>query len=485
MSSPLSVLVTGASGYIGSCLLDILLDSPHTVYSMVRRPKQFKKSFARKHSIRYGDTNNYKSLVTALKGIDIAFYFIHSLAEGDDFIESEKLSAINFVKAAEENNVKRIVYLGGLFDDSQKLSLHLQSRNAVGDIIRNSSILSITFRASIIIGAGSLSYELIRNLTERLPIMITPKWVRVKAQPISIKDVLRYLSDSILLPIKQKMIFEIGGSDVVSYSDIMQEYAKQRGLYRIILPVPVLSPKISSLWLSLFTPLYAKIGKKLIQSIKSNTIVKNSDKTHDYFSFKTLNISDSIKFALDQEESDFFKSHWASSYSSSNYQDNWIENTEGNKLIYIKKIIFNVPIIDSFFPIQVIGGKNGWYFANWIWYLRGIVDVFLGGPGAIRGRKHSKNLTEGDFLDWWRVVVFNPPFQLRLYAEMKLPGRAWLDFSLKKLTETQTEVYISAIFEPKGLFGRIYWYSLYPIHFFIFTGLLNKIKILAYRVSRE
>ena len=201
MSSTLSVLVTGASGYIGSCLLDILLDSPHTVYSMVRRPKQFKKSFARKHSIRYGDTNNYKSLVTALKGIDIAFYFIHSLAEGDDFIESEKLSAINFVKAAEENNVKRIIYLGGLFDDSQKLSLHLQSRNAVGDIIRNSSILSITFRASIIIGAGSLSYELIRNLTERLPIMITPKWVRVKAQPISIKDVLRYLSDLSLIHI--------------------------------------------------------------------------------------------------------------------------------------------------------------------------------------------------------------------------------------------------------------------------------------------
>ena len=475
------ILITGASGYIGNRLLDELLDTGHELFSMARRPDQFKAAYPKPHNVRYGDTQDYESLVKALKDIDIAFYLVHSLAENKNFIESEKQSALNFVKAAELNNVKRIIYLGGLFDENTRLSLHLKSRKEVGDIIRQSRIPSITFRASIILGSGSLSYELIRNLTERLPIMITPKWVRKLAQPIGIRDVLTYLKDSISLEINDHMIFEIGGSDRVSYSDIMREYAKQRGLKRIIIPVPILSPKISSLWLSLITPLYAKIGKKLIHSITSATVVKTEEQTYKYFPFKPLSMSESIARTLEQEDKDFLKSHWASSYSSSNYSDSWVEESAGNKLIYTKKIRINLPLSAAFYPIQVIGGKNGWYYADWIWRIRGFIDILFGGPGTRRGRKHPFNLNEGDFLDWWRVLHVNAPEQLRLFAEMKLPGRAWLDFSLKTTSDDVSELCISAIFEPKGLFGRLYWYSLYPIHFFIFSGLLRKIKFLAFK----
>ena len=272
MNNP-KILVTGASGYIGGRLVEDLLKLDHNVISMVRRPQQFQDMFPIKHPVRYGNTLEPQSLDDALKDIDIAFYMVHSLAHDDDFQSLERQSAENFVKAAEKNGVKKIVYLGGLFNTHRPLSAHLQSRKEVGDVFRKSRIPSITFRASIILGSGSLSFELIRNLTERLPVMITPKWVRVKAQPIGVTDVLSYLKESVSLTVNEHKIYEIGGVDQVSYSDIMLEYAKQRNLKRLIIPVPVLSPYLSSLWLSIFTPIYSNIGKKLINGIKIPTIV--------------------------------------------------------------------------------------------------------------------------------------------------------------------------------------------------------------------
>ena len=443
---------------------------------MVRRPEQFKKQFPIKHEVRYGDTLDSKSLDIALSGIDIAFYLVHNLALDKNFKEAEKKSAENFVKSAEKNGLKKIVYLGGLFNEDEPLSQHLDSRKQVGDVFRNSSIPSITFRASIILGSGSLSFELIRNLTERLPVMITPKWVRIKAQPIGISDVLRYLKEAIKLPVEQHEIFEIGGLDQASYSEIMLEYAKQRKLKRFILPVPVLSPYISSLWLSVFTPIYAKIGKKLVHSIKVPTVVKNQEKTFKIFPFKPISIADAIKKAIEREDSEIKRTHWASSYSSSNVNTSWMEQKKGNKLVYTKKISVKSPISQAFFILQQIGGKKGWYYANFIWKIRGIIDIFFGGPGYKRGRKHPINLCEGDFLDWWRVETIIPPKHLRLFAEMKLPGRAWLDFELKQVDKTYSELFLTAMFDPSGIFGLMYWYSLYPIHFFIFDGLLKGIK---------
>ena len=470
------ILVTGASGYIGGRLVDDLLKEQFHVTSMVRRPEQFKNNFPIQHNIVYGNTLEPDSLDSALKNIDIAFYLIHSLAHGKDFGELEVKSAKNFIKSAEKNNVKKIIYLGGLFNTHRPSSKHLKSRKEVGDILRHSSIPCITFRASIILGSGSISFELIRNLTERLPIMITPKWVRVKAQPIGVSDVLRYLKESISLDVQENRIYEIGGIDQVSYSDIMLEYARQRGLKRVIIPVPVLSPYLSSLWLSIFTPLYSNIGKKLINGIKVPTIVTKQEETFKDFHFKPISMSEAIAKAIQREDSEFKRTHWASSFSSSNHEEDWLGQTRGTKLVYTKKIYINNSMENSFKFIKQIGGKNGWYYANFIWKLRGVIDSFLGGTGYRRGRKHPTKLYEGDFLDWWRVEQLQEPSLLRLNAEMKLPGRAWLEFELKENKHKGSDLFLSAIFEPSGLFGRLYWYSLYPVHFFIFNGLLKKIK---------
>ena len=475
MTKP-TILVTGASGYIGGRLVEDLIELNYTVISMVRRPEQFKSQFPLTHEVRYGNTLEKESLDRALKGVDVAFYLVHSLAHDKNFEQAEVESAKNFVKSAELNGVKKIIYLGGLFNTHRPLSAHLRSRKEVGDVFRQSKVLSITLRASIILGSGSISFELIRNLTERLPLMITPKWVRVKAQPIGIRDVLSYLKESIKLDVSEHQIYEIGGIDQVSYGDIMLEYAKQRGLKRFIIPVPVLSPYISSLWLSIFTPIYSNIGRKLINGIKVPTIVTQQKKTFDAFSIRPMSMSEAIQKAIEKEDSDFKRTHWANSFSSSNHNEDWLEQQRGNKLVYTKKINIDSSARNTFFEIQQIGGKKGWYYANFIWKLRGIIDVFAGGTGYRRGRKDPVKLHEGDFLDWWRVEQFSPPSCLRLFAEMKLPGRAWLEFEVKSVTKQQSQLFLSAIFDPAGLFGRIYWWSLYPIHFFIFNGMLSNIK---------
>ena len=471
-----SILVTGASGYIGGRLLEELLARKLPVAAMIRRPDQFKERFSSVKDVRYGDAGDLDSLITAFEGVETLFYLIHSLSKPEGFSDHEANCARNVVEAAKKVGVKKIIYLGGLFDPTQRLSRHLKSRKNVGNILRASGIPTVTFRASIILGSGSLSFELIRSLTEKLPFMITPKWVRVKAQPIAIADVLSYLLAAIKLDLKKNEVFEIGGSDQVSYVDIMKEYAKQRDLKRFIVPVPVLSPYLSSLWLSLFTPLYASIGKKLICSIYNVSVVNDPKRAQERFNIKPMSMRDAIKRAIIKEDAQFRKTHWASAYSSSNYQNKWLSSQAGNKLVYTKHICIDQSIQNCFKPIQSIGGKNGWYFGQGIWVVRGLFDSLMGGPGLTRGRLHPELLKEGDFVDWWRVEQIKAPHILRLVAEMKVPGRAWLEFELKAVGDTQTHLFLSAIFDPSGFFGRLYWQVLYPVHFYMFSGLLKALK---------
>ncbi|RAP33135.1 DUF2867 domain-containing protein [Candidatus Marinamargulisbacteria bacterium SCGC AG-439-L15] len=482
-----TILLTGVTGYIGGRLLPELLKEGYKVRCFSRRPETIKHKFkslfdtplGANIELFEGDSLDRKSIQHAMKGIDIAYYLIHSMGAKKNFEEKDRLSAQYFVKAAESNNIQRIIYLGGLVDETTKsLSPHLRSRIEVGQIIRKGNVPSVTLRASIIIGSGSLSFELIRNITETLPLMIAPKWVQMPAQPILVADVLSYLLKSILLPLTTHEVYEIGGKDIVSYEGLIRHYAKHRKLKRRIIRVPLLTPYLSSLWLGLVTPLYARIGKKLIESVNHATIVHHQDKTDQAFAISPCGVNEAMKRAITKEETDFTETHWADAISSVYSKIPSYQNIQfGNRLLSVHFCHFNdhQSPQNIFNVLSSIGGKEGWFYANWIWKLRGFIDMCLGGPGLKRGRRNKKSLKKGDSLDWWRVEVVEPPTRIRLYAEMKVPGRAWLEFEIKKTKFGQT-LYQTAIFDPVGLLGRFYWRTLYPIHWFVFKGMLKGIQ---------
>jgi hypothetical protein len=331
----------------------------------------------------------------------------------------------------------------------------------------------IELRASIVIGSGSLSFEMIRALVERLPVMITPRWVSVKAQPIAINDLLQYLLQAIHIVVEGHRTFEIGGTDQLSYGELMEEYARLRGLRRLMIPVPVLTPRLSSLWLGLVTPLYARVGRKLVDSMRHPTIVQDNSAL-TVFSVRSRTVREAISEALANEDHEFAESRWSDSLSASGAPEVWGGTRFGNRLVDARATTVPVPARAAFIPIQRIGGRRGWYYANWLWHLRGFLDLLVGGVGMRRGRKHPELLSEGDIIDWWRVESFEPARRLRLVAEMKLPGRAWLEFEVVEKGNC-SEIKQTAIFDPVGLFGFAYWYLVYPLHSLIFGGMLRGI----------
>jgi hypothetical protein len=341
----------------------------------------------------------------------------------------------------------------------------------------------IEFRASIIIGSGSLSFELIRALSERLPIMVTPKWVHTLSQPISIVDVLSYLKKAIDIEVEGNPIFEIGGKDRLSYGDIMQEYCRQRQLRRWMISVPFLTPWLSSLWLGLVTPLYAQIGRKLIESACCPTLVQD-DSAKKFFGVNPMGIEESIALSLANEDQEFAQTHWSDAFSSTGPQKNNAGVRFGNRLIDTQEIEVAVDPEKAFSPIQRIGGKVGWYYADYLWGIRGFLDRLLGGIGLRRGRRDPHDLRVGDAIDFWRVEVFESNRRLLLYAEMKLPGRAWLEFTVSP-SPRGSLIKQHAIFDPIGVTGLLYWYSFYPLHYFIFRGMISKIAKAAEKQSLQ
>ncbi len=472
MKTDRSILLTGATGYVGGRLLPQLLAAGHHVRCLTRHPEMLRERVEPVVDVAAGDVLDRASLDRAFAGIDTIIYLVHSMG-GKNFIDADRTAAENTAAAAAFARVRRIIYLGGLGDDKQALSPHLKSRHEVGNLLKLTGVQVIEFRASIIIGSGSLSFELVRALVERLPIMVTPKWVSLPAQPVAINDVLAYLLVAVDRDGDQSEIFEIGGSDVASYQEIMKEYARQRGLRRIMLPVPVLTPYLSSLWLGLVTPVFARIGRKLVESIRHSTIVTDSRAT-DAFAVTPCGLREAIAMALRNEDQVFAASRWSDAVSSTGAHGHSTSTRLGNRLLDRRDAVVAVPPVAAFAPIRRIGGANGWYYATFLWKLRGFLDLIVGGVGMRRGRCDPERLRVGDVIDCWRVERYEVDRLLRLRAEMQVWGRAWLEFEIQPCEEG-SRIIQTAMFDPQGLSGLVYWYLVTPLHAIVFTGMLRGI----------
>jgi uncharacterized protein YbjT (DUF2867 family) len=458
------ILVTGASGYVGGRLLRVLERRGERVRCLARRPEFLRPRVQ-------GDVLDLESLRRALVGVEVAYYMVHSMGSRGDFEEEDRRAAENFAAAAREAGVRRIVYLGGL-GRGPDLSRHLRSRHEVGRVLRDSGVGTIEFRASIIIGSGSLSFEMIRALVEKLPVMVTPRWVSERAQPLSIEDLIEYLVAAPDVEIEGSAIYEIGGADRASYKEIMEEYARQRGLKRLMIRVPVLSPGLSSLWLGLVTPLYAQVGRALIDSVRHATVV-NDETASSVFAVRPRGIGEAIERALANEDRELAETRWSDAlYSGAT--SSWGGSKYGSRIVDSRSASVPVSRAEAFRPIRRIGGDVGWYYGDFLWRLRGFLDLLVGGVGARRGRRDPERLAPGDTVDFWRVESYELDASLRLCAEMKLPGRAWLQFEVDD-SEDGSTLRQTAIFDPLGVAGLLYWYALYPLHKMVFSGMLRGI----------
>jgi uncharacterized protein YbjT (DUF2867 family) len=469
----MKILLTGATGYVGGRLLKAFEKTNHTVRCLARKPEYLAQRVRAGTEVVAGDALRYETLASALKGIDVAYYLVHSLGSAGNFEEDDRVAAASFGRAAAECGVGKIIYLGGLGEDDRELSSHLRSRHETGRILREYNVPVIEFRASIVIGSGSLSFELVRALTERLPVMIAPRWVSAPTQPIAIEDIIAYLVAAAALPVKESRVFEIGGADVVSYGDIIKEYASQRGLHRTIVSVPVLTPRLSSLWLGLVTPIYTRVGRKLIDSLRNPTVVRDTS-ARNVFQVRPRGIREAIRRALENEEHEFAMTRWSDALSSAGKTRTWGGRRLGTRIVDSRTMEIALDPASVFASVRRIGGNTGWYYGDWLWELRGFLDLIVGGPGLRRGRRNPESLAPGDHVDFWRVEAFEADRLLKLASEMHLPGRAWLEFEVSR-TAKGSIIRQTAIFDPLGLSGLLYWYLLYPLHKFVFAGMLRGI----------
>lgn len=441
---------------------------------LVRRPEHLRPKVATSTEVVQGDLLERETLDGAMRGVHTAFYLVHSMGHQADFADADRSAARNFAEAAAAQGVSRIIYLGGLGSGNDgELSEHLRSRREVGEILRAGTVPTLELRSSIILGSGSISFELIRALVDRLPVMITPRWVQVRTQPIAIEDVLDYLERARDLALEESMWLEIGGPDRVSYGELMREYAEQRGLRRRILPLPVLSPRLSSLWLGLVTPIYARIGRELIDGVRNETIVEDESALR-LFDLRPRGVREAIERALVHEEREFAETRWCDALSATRKRSSYGGETFGSRIIDSRSVFIPAQPSVVFTPVRRIGGSRGWPFGGWLWRLRGWIDLLSGGVGMRRGRRDPEWPAVGEPLDFWRVEALERDRLLRLRAEMKVPGQAWLQFEVEP-EGSGSRLRQTAIFKPRGLGGIAYWYALYPVHAFIFGGMLREL----------
>ncbi|HEX6952836.1 MAG TPA: SDR family oxidoreductase [Gaiellaceae bacterium] len=467
MSSGKRILLTGATGYVGGRLLTALLERGERVRCLARRPEAVRPQPGL--DVVAGDVLDAEAVRCALEDVEVAYYLVHAMGSSDSFEQLDRRAAVIFAQAAHDAGVKRIVYLGGL-GSGPELSAHLASRQEVGRLLASTGVETVEFRASIVIGSGSLSFELVRSLTERLPVMITPRWVRTRSQPIAVEDLVTYLVAALDLEPGAGGVFEIGGADVANYGELMREYASQRGLHRLLIPVPVLTPRLSSLWLTLVTPVYARVGRKLVESLPHETIVHDR-RALEVFPIRPRGYRQAIARALLNEDRAFAQTRWSDALNAGERGTQLRDDETRGRLVDSRTREVPVDPARAFAPIRRIGGENGWYYGNGLWKLRGLLDLFVGGVGLRRGRPDPETPTVGSTLDFWRVEAYEPDRLLRLRAEMRLPGRAWLQFEVDG-NESGSAIAQTAIFDPSGLAGLLYWYALWPLHALVFRGML-------------
>jgi uncharacterized protein YbjT (DUF2867 family) len=477
------VLVTGATGYIGGRLIPRLLEMGFRVRCLVRDPSRLEGRPWHQHvEIVSGDVLQPGTLVRAMEGVEVAYYLVHSLGSGAKFSERDRQAARNFSEAAKSGGVARIIYLGGLAGESPQLSEHLRSRQQTGDVLRASGVPVTEFRAGVIVGSGSVSFEIIRYLTERLPVMICPRWVYTRTQPIGIRDVLDYLAAALESDASTGRTIEIGGADVVTYGDMMLIYAEVRELRRWLVPVPVLTPRLSSLWVNLVTPIPSNIARPLVEGLRNENIVRDASAAELFPAIQPAGYRTSVRRALDRLQASNIETTWSDALGTSLFDVAPVILTmhEGMVVERRQRVVRTTPA-ESFKVFMGLGGKRGWLASNWAWKVRGAADRMIGGIGMRRGRRHADELRVGDALDFWRVEAVEPDRLLRLRAEMKVPGQAWLQFQATPLDEGGTLLSQIAFFAPRGLAGWLYWYALYPVHKIIFSGLIDQIAARANR----
>lgn len=477
----MKILLSGSTGYIGRRLLPLLLESGHTVVCLVRDKRRFDTQKFTEEQLEHivlleADLTDRES-IRLPNDIDAAYYLVHSMSSsGSSFSDMESESAKNFVAAIDGTGAKQIIFLSGIVNDSG-LSEHLRSRQNVEDILRTASAPVTILRAAIIIGSGSASFEIIRDLVEKLPVMIAPRWLKTKCQPIAIRNVLEYLQGVLLKRDALDQTFDIGGTDILTYKDMLYGFARVRKLKRIIITVPVLSPRLSSLWLVFVTSTTYALARNLVSSMKNEVICKDN-RIQSVVPTKILSYEESLKLAFDKIDQNEIVSSWKDALSMSSLRKDFLNNVQVPDFgVYTDKrtIAFNRDRNDVIDNLWSIGGKRGWYFGNWMWRVRGTIDKFAGGVGLRRGRRSQSDLKAGDALDFWRVLLADKPGgRLLLYAEMRLPGEAWLEFEVRD-TNGKSQLVQTATFRPLGLWGRVYWYAVLPFHGLIFPQMARRI----------
>lgn len=471
----MKILLTGANGYIGMRLLPRLLELEHTVVCAVRDENRLSVDALTRSKIEVVEIDFLSTVEKGKvpKDIDVAYYLIHSMTSSiSDFDEKEAISAKNFNAYLSETQVQQVIYLSGIVND-EKLSKHLSSRKNVEDILYQGSFDLTVIRAGIIVGSGSSSFEIIRDLCEKLPFMITPKWVLTKTQPIAIRDIINFLTGVLGDERTHNTSFDVGGPDVLTYKDMLKQYAKVRGFKNMILTVPVMTPKLSSYWLYFVTSTSYKLAINLVNSMKMEVVAKNND-LQQILELQTHTYEQAIAMAFKKIEQNLVVSSWKDSIVSGQIKEGLKKYIQVPKfgVLSDKKSIPLQNVEGTLENIWKIGGETGWYYGNWLWKIRGFLDKVNGGPGLRRGRTHPDKLFPGDALDFWRVLLADKKAKrLLLFAEMRLPGEAWLEFRI----DDNNTLHQVATFRPRGLWGRLYWYSVLPFHHFIFNGMIQNL----------